>query len=275
LAALNDRICAGALPDFRGRTRLDVRLTGEWDDAKLQVLIRPDAETRLPPDALSALLAALREREEVAGIALARSDGSIETLWGELLAPTWVAGQPVWLAAASFFQTNLRLLPDLIARLKAESSPLDGKSIVDVYAGVGLFGLFLAGAAREVIAIESDALAVEAGKRTAGEWGLTNIRFVPRPAEEALTGGKSFDVVIVDPPRSGLTPGVIEALLAGRPPLLLYVSCLPQSLARDLQTLTRTYRLEHLELFDFYPQTYHVELLAVLRPELGKTSATA
>jgi tRNA/tmRNA/rRNA uracil-C5-methylase (TrmA/RlmC/RlmD family) len=73
-------------------------------------------------------------------------------------------------------------------------------------------------------------------------------------------------VVIVDPPRTGLDDEVRRTLMATQPPLILYVSCLPQSLARDLVELVAAgYHVEYLELFDFYPQTYHVELLAVLR----------
>jgi tRNA/tmRNA/rRNA uracil-C5-methylase (TrmA/RlmC/RlmD family) len=117
-----------------------------------------------------------------------------------------------------------------------------------------------------VLEIESDELAVEAGRRTAERWGLKNVSFLTAQAEEALTGLDRFDVVIVDPPRSGLVEPVIDALLGSGPPLILYVSCLAQSLARDLAVLTPAgFQVEHLELFDFYPQTYHVELLAVLR----------
>ncbi len=72
--------------------------------------------------------------------------------------------------------------------------------------------------------------------------------------------------MIVDPPRAGLSDEVLAELTARRPPLILYVSCLAQSLARDLLPLTESgYQVHSLELFDFYPQTYHVELLAVLR----------
>jgi 23S rRNA (uracil1939-C5)-methyltransferase len=135
-----------------------------------------------------------------------------------------------------------------------------------VYAGVGLFGLFLAEGAREVVEIEADPRANEAARITASRWDLSNVSFVTSSAEEALASASRYDLVIVDPPRAGLAPAVTQALVERAPQLLLYVSCLPQSLARDLGPLTQAgYRVDHLELFDFYPQTYHVELLAVLR----------
>jgi tRNA/tmRNA/rRNA uracil-C5-methylase (TrmA/RlmC/RlmD family) len=177
-----------------------------------------------------------------------------------------VAGRPVYLHAGSFFQTNLQLLPELIGRLQQASAPLEGKRVADVYGGVGIFGLFLAEHASEVIVVESDPLAEEACRRTAAAWQLDNVRFLAQEAESALAGATSLDVVIVDPPRTGLSEKVIEALIELQPVTILYVSCLAQSLARDLRILTAEgYGIEHLEVFDFYPHTYHVEILAVLR----------
>jgi tRNA/tmRNA/rRNA uracil-C5-methylase (TrmA/RlmC/RlmD family) len=107
---------------------------------------------------------------------------------------------------------------------------------------------------------------VEAGLATASLWGLTNVRFRQETAEQALPAAGDFDVVLVDPPRSGLSDDVLQYLGTERPPLILYISCLAESLARDLTGLIGAgYDVTHLELFDFYPQTYHVELLAVLR----------
>lgn len=259
-ATLNDRIESEELPDYHGRVRVDVRVV----EAGLQTLIRP-SEEGAPLGDVEPLVRELEALDGIAAIAVADPSGT-RPVKGDLLAPTLVAGRPVWLAAASFFQTNLLLLPELIARVRQEAEPLTGKRIADVYSGVGVFGLFLAAEASEVVEIEADPLAVEAGRRTAHEWGLTNIRLTAATAEEALRGSERFDALIVNPPRSGLTPPVIEALAESSPPLLLYVSCLPQSLARNLGPLTDAgYSVEQLEIFDFYPQTYHVELLAVLR----------
>jgi 23S rRNA (uracil1939-C5)-methyltransferase len=267
MAELNERLDSGEVPDFHGRVRLDVRLADMPSGQALHVLIRPTEEEKQPPvEDLRRLASALEAREEVAGVSVLESDGSISVLSGSLFATTTVAGRPLSLAAASFFQTNVRLLPDLIERLRDEAEPLEGKRVADIYGGVGVFGLFLAGSASEVDVVESDPLAIEAGRLTAEHWGLSNVRFRPERAENAMTDMSGYDVVILDPPRAGLDSSVTDALLEAKPPLILYVSCLAQSLARDLGPLTRSgYEVEHLELFDFYPQTYHVELLAVLR----------
>jgi 23S rRNA (uracil1939-C5)-methyltransferase len=227
-------------------------------------MIRP-SEDADPATDLAPLATFLGSLDDVAGVAVEGRDGSVEVVKGELFAPVMVEGKPVLLSAASFFQTDLRLLPELIDRIREESSPLDGTRIGDVYGGVGLFGLFLADEGASVTVIESDPLAVEAGRRTAERWGLSGIDFIADEAENVL-GDREYDVVIVDPPRSGLAPLVVDALVESPPQTLLYVSCLPESLARDLVPLTEGgYRVEHLELFDFYSQTFHSEALAVLR----------
>lgn len=261
MAQLNDDINSGAIPDYRGRVRVDVRVA---DDGRLQTMIRPGEDAAPDTDTapLAAFLSALDDAE---GVAVERADGSVEVVSGELFTPVTVKGRSIYLTAASFFQTNLRLLPELIDRICEEASPLKGRRLADVYGGVGMFGLFLADGGAQVTVIESDPLAIEAGRKTAAEWGLTTIEFLAEDAASGL-GDRRDEVVVVDPPRSGLAPLVIDALVEDPPEVLLYVSCLPQSLARDLVPLTQAgFRVEHLELFDFYPQTFHSEALAVLR----------
>ncbi|GAC1627376.1 MAG: 23S rRNA (uracil(1939)-C(5))-methyltransferase RlmD [Chloroflexota bacterium] len=273
MAALNERLDNGAVPDFRGRLRLDVRVAELPEGPRLQVLVRSTEPGKMPEKpAVDTLLAVLTSLPEIGGMAVLELDQSIRIVREPLFAPTTVAGRMVMLSAASFFQTNLDLLGDLIARVRAEAGPLDNRRVADVYGGVGVFGLFLAESAGEVLIVESDALAVEAGRLTADTWGLTNVHFVAQDADTALTDSSAFDVVIVDPPRTGLSAGILTFLANTRPSTIIYISCLAQSLAHDLADLGASgYRLDALDLFDFYPQTYHVELLAVLRREALST----
>jgi 23S rRNA (uracil1939-C5)-methyltransferase len=263
MAQLNRCLETGDLPDFRGRVRLDVRLA---DGPVLQVLVRPADDHPPAPSDLEILTELLTRTENIASVSILSADQELVVLSGDPFGRTTVAGRPVYLHAGSFFQTNLELLPELIGRLQAESAPHDGKRVADVYGGVGVFGLFLAEHAAEVLVIESDPLAEEACRRTASAWGLDNVRFRTEEAETALRDAAGFDVVVVDPPRTGLSETVVEALIELQPETILYVSCLAQSLARDLRVLTAEgYSVEHLEVFDFYPQTYHVEIFTVLR----------
>ena len=263
MAMLNAQLENGELPDFRGRVRLDVRLA---DGPVLQVLVRPAEDHPPAPSDLEILTDLLSRTESVSSTSLLSPEGELIVVTGDPFGQTTLAGRPVYLHAGSFFQTNLELLPELIGRLRSEAAPLEGKRIADVYGGVGVFGLFLAEGASNVLVVESDPLAEEACRRTAATWGLDNVQFRSEEAEVALPDESGFDVIVVDPPRTGLSEPVLDALIEQQPETILYISCLAQSLARDLRVLTAEgYSVEHLELFDFYPQTYHVEILTVLR----------
>jgi 23S rRNA (uracil-5-)-methyltransferase RumA len=267
MAILNKRLETGDLPDFRGRVRLDVRLA---DGPVLQVLVRPADDHPPAPSDLEILTEMLTHLKDIASVSMMSPDGDLVVVSGDPFGQTTVAGRPVYLHAGSFFQTNLELLPELIGRLQQEAAPLEGKRVADVYGGVGVFGLFLAEHASEVLVVESDPLAEEACRRTAASWGLENVHFRAEEAESALRDASGLDVVVVDPPRTGLSETIIEALIELQPATILYISCLAQSLARDLRVLTaEAYTVEDLEVFDFYPQTYHVEILTVLRKTEG------
>lgn len=272
MALLNQRLETGELPDFRGRVRIDVRLA---DGPVLQTLVRPADDHPPAPSDIAILTEMLGQVEDIASVSLMAPDGELVVLSGDPFGQTTVAGRPIYLHAGSFFQTNLELLPELIGRLQQESAPLEGKRVADVYGGVGIFGLFLAEHALDVLVVESDPLAEEACRRTAASWGLDNVHFRTEEAESALKDAAGIEVVIVDPPRTGLSETVIETLIELQPETILYISCLAQSLARDLRVLTAEgYRVDHLEVFDFYPQTYHVEILTVLRKSEDGASAT-
>ncbi|MGH2443692.1 MAG: 23S rRNA (uracil(1939)-C(5))-methyltransferase RlmD [Chloroflexota bacterium] len=265
MGELNMQIAGGSLPDFRGRVQIDARVVGAPNAPNLQVLVRPDGERRPPEASLETLVGCLAEVKAIQSILMIDVDGSVRTVRGELFQAAEIAGREVNLTAAAFSQTNLPLLETLIDRLREASAPLAGKRVADVYGGTGVLGLFLAAEARAVTVIESDEIALRAGILTAQQWGLRNVEFVCGRAEDVFQRA-DFDVVIVDPPRAGLSAAVCETIARDRPPLVLYISCLPQSLARDLVALTaHGYGVDTLELFDFYPQTYHTELLAVLR----------
>jgi 23S rRNA (uracil1939-C5)-methyltransferase len=167
------------------------------------------------------------------------------------------------LPAGSFFQSNWSLMPALLDRALELADARPGQVVADIYGGVGLFGLFLAAAGARVTLIEIDARAVEAAKMTAARWGIEAIDYVAAPAEDAVAGLPRLDLAVVDPPRTGLDETTLGALIERGVPRIVYVSCSPVSYARDAAQLVRAgYRIERYELFDFYPQTVHVEGLA-------------
>lgn len=175
-----------------------------------------------------------------------------------------VLGRPIRFDLRCFFQSNLEMTERLIPWAL---EGLAGREALDLYCGVGLFGAFLKDRFDRVLAVEENPIALEYALGNIGDTG----EFMRGRVEELLkeergpfASGRP-DAVVVDPPRDGLDAAVKEYLIAKKPPRLVYVSCNPVTLARDLKTLVAGgFRLDDLRLFDFYPQTAHVESVAKL-----------
>lgn len=271
LADLNELIARGAVANFRGKVWLEVKVVhpeGREDLPAIQAVLKGIAGIEPDGDpALGALLERVAALPGVHSLAYRRPRGETVPVKGPLMSPVVVAGHAYWLPAGSFFQTNLALLPELLARVAALAAPYEGGAVADLYCGVGLFALWLARAWRGgmVVGVEVDPLAIEAAEATARDWGLANVRFVARPAERAMGELPRLDLAIVDPPRSGLEEKLLRALIEHAPRGFIYVSCEPATLARDLAILVEGgYTVHTVECFDFFPQTYHVESLAFL-----------
>jgi 23S rRNA (uracil1939-C5)-methyltransferase len=174
-----------------------------------------------------------------------------------------VAGQLIRFHIKGFFQSNLYLLDRFVPDVM---EGLEGAVAADLYSGVGLFSRFLEKRFSKVVAVESNPFALGLARENAP--GPRN-EYHALPVEDWLRGesaGQRFDCVLVDPPRTGLAPSVRAWLGKSRPPLVVYVSCDPVTLARDAGELCASgYRLESLKAFDFYPQTNHVECHARFR----------
>lgn len=162
----------------------------------------------------------------------------------------------------SFFQVNRYLIEDLVAAVVPETG---GAKALDLYSGVGLFGLHLAEKFEEVLAVESGRSATEDAHFNAQRAGVA-MGVVHAPVEEFLNNlDTAPDYLVADPPRAGLGKGVASALLALRPERLCLVSCDPATLARDLAVLQSAYSIERLTLVDLFPNTYHLETVTHLR----------
>lgn len=155
-----------------------------------------------------------------------------------------------------FFQVNRHLIGDLLDIVTQRAS---GKIALDLYAGVGLFARVLSREFKQVVAVESSAIAHADLAYNCG----ANVKAVRAMAEQFLknVGGKlQPDLVVVDPPRSGLGESVLHSLVTLGAPRLTYVSCDPATLSRDLGRLLRAgYQVEQAHLVDLFPQTYHLE----------------
>jgi 23S rRNA (uracil1939-C5)-methyltransferase len=206
----------------------------------------------------------LAELDGVSTVAIAR-DESLK-IFGEPYLTYRVGDFAYRLGPTAFFQSARFLLPEFVTAVTADVS---GAVALDLYAGVGLFTLPLSKQFEQVMAVE---VAPQATANLAA-----NARSVPGRKARAIAG-TTFDylrrsaqmdpdLVVLDPPRAGVGAETLQLLLALRPKRLHYVSCSPPTLARDLGFLLKHgYQLDSVELFDFFPQTYHMESLARLSP---------
>ena len=175
-----------------------------------------------------------------------------------------VNGHRFRVASPSFFQVNVAQAAHM-AQVVRHALDLKGTDVLlDAYAGVGTFAVLLSPWVGKVIAVEESAAAVaDARENTAG---LDNVEIILGKTEEVLPRlEQKPDAVILDPPRAGCQPGALRGLVQLAPPRIAYVSCDPATLARDLKTLSDGhYTLEQVETLDMFPQTHHVECIAVL-----------
>ncbi|HUY99498.1 MAG TPA: 23S rRNA (uracil(1939)-C(5))-methyltransferase RlmD [Thermomicrobiaceae bacterium] len=266
LEQVNRLIKLGEIPDYRGRLLVHAQVVGPAVERRLQLLLETvDGLALDEAPGLAETAAALAGQRGVESVALREPDGGVQALHGDLFSEVEIGGLSYTLPAGAFFQSNLQLLPDLLARVRRLVDLSGGEEVADLYGGVGVFGLALSDAAAHVTVIEIEPVASEAGRLTAAKWGRTNVDFVAAPAEEAVVDLPRLDRVVVDPPRTGLDRRVVDALAERAPEAIVYVSCNPATFARDAAAFVRAgYSIEHLSLLDFYPQTVHVEVVARL-----------
>lgn len=190
------------------------------------------------------------------------SHGQKVVLAGDDYSVMEVKGRPFVVSAGAFFQVNIPQAEALVDHVLS-LLPLSPEALVmDICCGVGLFSAFIAPRVRRLIGIELSEVSCEDFAENLDEF--ENVELYMGPAEDVLPLIKERpDAVVVDPPRSGLEKGALDALTKIRPPTLVYVSCDPATLARDTKRLLGSgYQLKQITPFDLFPQTYHVECVA-------------
>jgi len=169
------------------------------------------------------------------------------------------------ISANSFFQTNTRSAALLYGKAK-EFARLSGtESVLDLYSGTGTIAIFLADAAREVVGMEIVASAVQDAERNCRTNHIKNCRFVLGDIRERLADLQvAPDVMIIDPPRDGMHKDVLKQVVQTAPRRIVYVSCNPATLARDISVLKDDYRVAEVQPVDMFPHTWHIESVARL-----------
>jgi 23S rRNA (uracil1939-C5)-methyltransferase len=170
------------------------------------------------------------------------------------------------LGPQSFFQVNRELLKEIFLDLRKMISLSGKERVADLYSGVGTFGIALAPNAAEVIGVESSAENIEFLKKNLALNRIDNFTVCEGLSEEWIARilKRRIDVLVLDPPRKGISQSVVESLLDEPVPLIVYFSCNPSTLARDLKLMNSRYRLKDIRLYDFFPHTPHLETCSIL-----------
>ena len=165
----------------------------------------------------------------------------------------------------SFFQVNKYITEKLYDEVRSIIEELNSKSVLDLYCGTGTIGIYVADLVNKVVGIEVVSDAIKDANYNKKLNKVNNITFIKGKVEEKINNiNDNIDTVILDPPRSGLHKNVVETLKKLKPNNIIYVSCDPVTLARDINLLSDIYEISYIKPFDMFPNTYHVECVCAL-----------
>ena len=191
------------------------------------------------------------------------------TLWGKEFIEDTIGDVRFEISARSFYQVN-PIQTEVLYKQALDYAQLTGNErVIDAYCGIGTISLFLAKEAKSVMGVEIVEQAIEDAKRNAAINGFTNTYFEAGPAEEVIprwyAEGKEADVLMVDPPRKGCDEALLRTIIEQKPKRVVYVSCNPATLARDLRILEDGgYQTKEIQPVDMFPQSTHCEAVAWL-----------
>jgi 23S rRNA (uracil1939-C5)-methyltransferase len=203
------------------------------------------------------------------GLAQTAFGEEIRTIRGPGVINDMIGDLTFEIAPNAFFQTNTAQAEHLFAVAREMAGLQKDDIVYDLYCGAGAISLFVAGAVRQVVGVELIEEAVTNARRNAEVNGVENCTFIAGDlmrlfTPEFVREHGSPDVLIVDPPRGGMHPRVVEQIARLSPRRLVYVSCNPQTQARDLAMLKEFYRLHVVQPVDMFPHTHHIESVAML-----------
>lgn len=172
------------------------------------------------------------------------------------------------LSARTFFQLNPEQTVVLYNEVKKAAGLTGKEKVVDAYCGVGTIGLWLADQAAEIRGMDVIPESIADAKKNAASHGMKHAKYEVGKAETLLPKwakeGWKPDCLIVDPPRTGLDDKLLKTILQNKPKKVVYVSCNPSTLAKDIQVLSQSYKVEYIQPVDMFPQTSHVECCSLL-----------
>ncbi|MCM8774169.1 MAG: 23S rRNA (uracil(1939)-C(5))-methyltransferase RlmD [Candidatus Omnitrophica bacterium] len=199
--------------------------------------------------------------------------GEYKIIWGKKFIKENILNTTYSIGPTSFFQINIPSLIEMIEDIKNLLNFKGKETIIDLYCGIGTFGLaisppqanlFLVECANDYIPFLEDNLRINRNRK--GE-------IYNEDSQAWLTNNlnRNIDLLIVDPPRSGLGKNMCETILKSSLPLILYISCNPSTFIRDIRELSLSYKLKYLKIYDFFPHTPHMEVVGIVINKKNKT----
>ncbi|MGV3011031.1 23S rRNA (uracil(1939)-C(5))-methyltransferase RlmD [Streptococcus thoraltensis] len=194
------------------------------------------------------------------------------TLYGKNTIMDKMLGNDYEISAQSFYQVNTEMAEKLYQTAIDFSELSAGDVVIDAYSGIGTIGLSFAKQVKAVYGVEVIEAAVEDAKKNAERNGITNVHYIADSAENAMTQwskeGIQPSVILVDPPRKGLTESFVRASVEMAPEKITYISCNPATMARDIKLYEALgYKLKKVQPVDLFPMTHHVEAVSLLVKE--------
>jgi len=170
------------------------------------------------------------------------------------------------ISAGVFFQVNPLQTESLLLQVKKQLKLYGGEKVLDAYCGVGTIALNIADQVSQITGIEEFSPSIEDARQSAGLNDISNCQFTAGRCEDVLKDNKQrYDAVVIDPPRAGCKPDVIDAIIKTRAHQIVYVSCSPSTLARDLGLFAEhDYKVVEVQPVDMFPRTSHVECVVVI-----------
>ena len=186
---------------------------------------------------------------------------------------SYISNKKYKVSEKSFFQVNSMITEKIYDEVKQIIQKKQSKNVLDLYCGTGTIGIYIHELVNKVLGIESCKEAVEDAKENKNLNNASNCTYKLGKVENLTKEiTKEYDTAIIDPPRSGLDKKVVEKLIEIKPKTLIYVSCDPVTLARDLNVLQENYEVIYIKPYNMFPRTYHVECLSLL--QLKRNSKT-
>lgn len=175
-----------------------------------------------------------------------------------------IGSKKYYVSSQSFFQINNTLTKRLYDEVLNVVEKVKPKRVLDLYCGTGTIGLYIADKVKEVVGVDYSKSGIKDAKENAKLNGNNNCSFICDKVENVIDQFKDFDMVVVDPPRAGLDPKTIEYIKKIGAKNLVYVSCDPVTLGRDLKALSTDYSIIEVKPYNMFPRTYHVECVCLL-----------